>query len=545
MKHFIVSLLCLVLVLAMALTFTACDDDVMPGNGDAADNLPGGNSNGTQKTYTEEEAKIALAGMTEQLGQQTSVSVTVMASVAVTRNGVGLNVEIPMTVEADTEAAVYHISLTVPGVLTGENESRTLEVYITPDGTYIGSDGDVTDDRGEAAMGYEFVPGLSSDLIAKVIAMIGQDDDTDASSGLDGMGALPGADADMDAFFKTELKLTDTDGGYRLTVSADVRDTLNTYLPMLLGALHITPKTVAAKYLTPELLRAVCEMTTEEVLDFIDLRIGTEMTDWLLGYLLSYLGLDGTEPLTALDDADGEIPAVSDTRKAILDLYADTTVLELFAVFMDISIPEDMNEEQKVDFYTAFAANLLEDIPDESIGSLLTIPGSDETLSAFLTGLRFTDCRVTLTFTLTDTYLPTSVKAEAVLGWSKVKAKSSCTIGATAALVYDKAVTVPQTMLILPEEPEVSSIYDDTCMELVLKCKTNSFAMTSATLTIDGTVVQIQPEIDHQTGTVTFGNIPLSLIGDQSSPEAEIALVMNCTIGARTYTYTTTVTETL
>ena len=153
MKRILASLLCLLLVLSMALAFVACDSvaGTLPDDGNK-DTTPDNKPSDTKKPHTEEDAKTALVAMTAQLGTKKNFAADLTITVGTKQNGVNGSIEIPVSIEADTEAPLYHASVTIPGaimaLLDKGNNALTCEIYVTPDGLYVGTDGDVTDDLG-------------------------------------------------------------------------------------------------------------------------------------------------------------------------------------------------------------------------------------------------------------------------------------------------------------------------------------------------------------------------------------------------------------
>ena len=344
MKRILASLLCLLLVLSMALAFVACDSvaGTLPDDGNkdttpTPDNKP----SDTKKPYTEEDAKTALVAMTAQLGTKKNFAADLTLTVGTKQNGVNGSIEIPVSIEADTEAPLYHASVTIPGAIMALLDKGTTEDPTLP-----------------------VIP------------------DTD----LPGFTARP----------KAELKLVDGEnGGYLLTASVDVKDFLNAILSMMQNLLQVSPKTIAAQYLTGEVLATIGEMTVSDVLTLIDGYIGAEMTDTILEIVMNALTSTTTETDGEGDGTDQ--PAVSEVRAAFLSMFGDSKVIELilgFAAGDDDSAPAydpDMTEEQRAAFYEALAEALLGKIPDEEIGKI-TVPGTEMTIGDLLKGVIFTDC---------------------------------------------------------------------------------------------------------------------------------------------------------
>lgn len=566
MKRILASLLSLLLVLSMALAFAACDSvaGTLPDEGNKNPSVgPTDTPADTGKTYTEAEAKIALAGMTAQLSTKKNFAADIALSVNMGMNGMNTTVQIPVSLEADLEAALYHARIDVPGILMtmlgGGNSGMTVEMYLTPDGAYFGTDGDVTDDLGQPVMAYRYEPRLTSDLVAQILGWLQADDtpelpDTDTGAQEPITPGTPDLDAILSGLTvhpKTELKLEGGEkGGYLLTASVDVKDFLNMLMPILQNVLRTSPKTVAAQYLTGELLRAVGEMTVADILMLIDGYIGEETTDWILGVVMGAM----TSIATEADGGEGgtDEPVVSETRAAFLSMFGDSKVIELVLGFVGgegDSAPAydpDMTEEEMATFYQALAESLLGMIPDDEIGKLIAVPGTEMTLQDLLSGVAFTDCHASVTFTLTDAYLPTAVTAEAAAAVLKTpKSTYACTIGATASLSFDKAVTLPEEMPVLPEEDVFYIAADGDNLSVSISYSSEDFTIASATITdLNGETAHISANVDAETKTVTFTGVPLEYInGEAQVMTLDIEVVFTRVVGERTYTYTLLLTE--
>ena len=560
MKRILASLLCLLLVLSMALAFVACDSvaGTLPDDGNkdttpTPDNKP----SDTKKPYTEENAKTALVAMTAQLGAKKNFAADLTITVGTKQNGVNGSIEIPVSIEADTEAPLYHASVTIPGaimaLLDKGNSALTCEIYVTPDGLYVGTDGDVTDDLGNPVMAYLYEPKFTTDTIAEIIAWLAQDD-----SGADVPGTGEGTtedptspvipDTDLPGFTarpKAELKLVDGEnGGYLLTASVDIKDFLNAILSMMQNLLQVSPKTIAAQYLTGEALATIGEMTVSDVLTLIDGYIGAEMTDTILEIVMN--ALTSTTMETDGEGDGAETPEVSEVRAAFLSMFGDSKVIELilgFAAGDDDSAPAydpDMTEEQRAAFYEALAEALLGKIPDEEIGKI-TVPGTEMTIGDLLKGVIFTDCHASVTFTLTDTYLPTAVKAEAAVAILKApKATYAYQVTAGAALSFDANVTLPEEMPILPVEDTYRASVEGDNLTVSVSYFSDDFRIASATIVcLNGEAVDIKATVDEETKTITFTGIPQAYIdGEAQMMTFDIEVVFTRTVGERTYTYT-------
>lgn len=553
MKRILASLLCLLLVLSMALAFVACDSaaGTLPDDGNkdttpTPDNKP----SDTKKPHTEEDAKTALVAMTAQLGTKKNFAADLTITVGTKQNGVNGSIEIPVSLEADTEAPLYHASVTIPGaimaLLDKGNNALTCEIYVTPDGLYVGTDGDVTDDLGNPVMAYLYEPKFTTDTISEIISWLVQDD-----SGADVPGTGEGTtedptspvipDTDLPGFTarpKAELKLVDGEnGGYLLTASVDVKDFLNAILSMMQNLLQVSPKTIAAQYLTGEVLATIGEMTVSDVLTLIDGYIGEERTDAILEIVMNALA-------SATTETDGtDQPAVSEVRAAFLSMFGDSKVIELilgFAAGDDDSYDPGMTEEQRAAFYEALAEALLGKIPDEEIGKI-TVPGTEMTIGDLLKGVAFTDCHASVTFTLTDTYLPTAVKAEAAVAILKTpKATYAYQVTAEAALSFDANVTLPEEMPILPVEDTYRASAEGDNLTVSVSYFSDDFRIASATIVcLNGEAVDIKATVDEETKTITFTGIPQAYIGGEAQIMTfDIEVVFTRTVGERTYTYT-------
>ena len=558
MKRILASLLCLLLVLSMALAFVACDSvaGTLPDDGNK-DTTPDNKPSDTKKPHTEEDAKTALVAMTAQLGTKKNFAADLTITVGTKQNGVNGSIEIPVSIEADTEAPLYHASVTIPGaimaLLDKGNNALTCEIYVTPDGLYVGTDGDVTDDLGNPVMAYLYEPKFTTDTIAKIIAWLVQDD-----SGADVPGTGEGTtkdptspvipDTDLPGFTgrpKVELKLVDGEnGGYLLTASVDVKDFLNAILSMMQNLLQVSPKTIAAQYLTGEALATIGEMTVSDLLTLIDGYIGEEKTDAILEIVMNALTPAPTETDGTGDGTDQ--PAVSEVRAAFLSMFGDSKVIELilgFAAGDDDSAPAydpNMTEEQRAAFYETLAEALLGKIPDEEIGKI-TVPGTEMTIGDFLKGVAFTDCHASVTFTLTDTYLPTAVKAEAAVAILKTpKATYAYQVTAEAALSFDANVTLPEEMPILPVEDTYRASAEGDNLTVSVSYFSDDFRIASATIVcLNGEAVNIKATVDEETKTITFTGIPQAYIdGEAQIMTFDIEVVFTRTVGERTYTYT-------
>lgn len=560
MKRILASLLCLLLVLSMALAFVACDSaaGTLPDDGNkdttpTPDNKP----SDTKKPHTEEDAKTALVAMTAQLGTKKNFAADLTITVGTKQNGVNGSIEIPVSIEADTEAPLYHASVTIPGaimaLLDKGNNALTCEIYVTPDGLYVGTDGDVTDDLGNPVMAYLYEPKFTTDTITEIIAWLVQDDNgADVPGTGEGTTEDPTSpvipDTDLPGFTarpKAELKLVDGEnGGYLLTASVDVKDFLNAILSMMQNLLQVSPKTIAAQYLTGEVLATIGEMTVSDVLTLIDGYIGEERTDAILEIVMNALASATTETDGTGNGTDQ--PAVSEVRAAFLSMFGDSKVIELilgFAAGDDDSAPAydpGMTEEQRAAFYEALAEALLGKIPDEEIGKI-TVPGTEMTIGDLLKGVAFTDCHASVTFTLTDTYLPTAVKAEASVAILKTpKATYAYQVTAEAALSFDANVTLPEEMPILPVEDTYRASAEGDNLTVSVSYFSDDFRIASATIVcLNGEAVDIKATVDEETKTITFTGIPQAYIdGEAQIMTFDIEVVFTRTVGERTYTYT-------
>ena len=429
------------------------------------------------------------------------------------------------------------------------NNALTCEIYVTPDGLYVGTDGDVTDDLGNPVMAYLYEPKFTTDTIAEIIAWLVQDDNgADVPGTGEGTTEDPTSpvipDTDLPGFTarpKAELKLVDGEnGGYLLTASVDVKDFLNAILSMIQNLLLVSPKTIAAQYLTGEALATIGEMTVSDVLTLIDGYIGEERTDAILEIVMNALA-------SATTETDGtDQPAVSEVRAAFLSMFGDSKVIELilgFAAGDDDSAPAydpGMTEEQRAAFYEALAEALLGKIPDEEIGKI-TVPGTEMTIGDLLKGVAFTDCHASVTFTLTDTYLPTAVKAEAAVAILKTpKATYAYQVTAEAALSFDANVTLPEEMPILPVEDTYRASAEGDNLTVSVSYFSDDFRIASATIVcLNGEAVDIKATVDEETKTITFTGIPQAYIdGEAQIMTFDIEVVFTRTVGERTYTYT-------
>ncbi len=564
MKRILASLLCLLLVLSIALAFVACDSvaGTLPddGNKDTTP-IPDDKPTDTKKPYTEEEAKTALVAMTAQLGTKKNFATDLTITVGTKQNGVNGSIEIPVSIEADTEAPLYHASVTIPGaimaLLDKGNSALTCEIYVTPDGLYVGTDGNVTDDLGNPVMAYLYEPKFTTGTIAEIIAWLAQDD-----SGADVPGTDEGTtenptspvipDTDLPGFIarpKTELKLVDGEnGGYLLTASVDVKDFLNAILSMMPNLLQVSPKTIAAQYLTGEVLATIGEMTVSDVLTLIDGYIGEEKTDAILEMVMNAMASVKQE------NTDGDVteePEVSEVRAAFLSMFGDSKVVEVVLGFIGNengnapTYDPDMTEEQTAAFYEALAEALLEMIPDEEIGKI-TVPGTEMTIGDLLKGLIFTDCHASVTFTLTDTYLPTAVKAVAAAAILKTpKATYAFTVTAAATLSFDGNVTLPEKMLVLPAEDTYRASAEGDNLTVTVSYFSDDFRIASATIVyLNGEAVDIKATVDEETKTITFTGIPQAYVdGEAQIMTFDVEVVFTCTVGERTYQYTLLRTE--
>lgn len=562
MKRILAALLCLVLVLSMALAFVACDDaaDTLPDDGNKnTDTIPDDKPGNTKKPYTEKEAKTALTAMAAQLGTKKNFAADLTLTVGTKQNGLNGSVEIPVSIEADTEAPLYHASITIPGVfmalLDKGNSAMTCELYITPDGTYVGSDGDVTDDLGNPAMAYLYAPELTTDVIAEILAWLMRDDGSaDAlGTGTTAEQTVPGIPGDLPgltALPKTELKLADGEGGgYLLTASVDVKDFLNMLLLMMQNLMQVSLRATVAPYLTGELLGAIGEMTISDVLTLIDGYIGAEATDAILEIVMNALASVATDNLDG--EGGGEAPVMSEVRTAFLAMFGDRKVIELVLAYVGSegdSAPTydpDMTEEERTAFYGSLADALLGMIPDEKIGEV-TVPGTETKIGDLLGGVAFTDCHASVTFTLTDAYLPTAVKAEAAVAILKTpKASYAYSVTAGATLSFDKNVTLPEEMPVLPEEDTYIASAEGDNLTVSISYVPNDFTIASATIVLlNGEAVEIKATVDAETNTVTFTGIPQAYVDAEAQIMTfDIEVVFTRTAGERTYTYTLRRTE--
>lgn len=562
MKRILAALLCLVLVLSMALAFVACDDaaGTLPDDGNKnTDTIPDDKPGNTKKPYTEKEAKTALTAMAAQLGTKKNFAADLTLTVGTKQNGLNGSVEIPVSIEADTEAPLYHASITIPGaimaLLDKGNSAMTCELYITPDGTYVGSDGDVTDDLGNPAMAYLYAPELTTDVIAEILAWLMRDDGSaDApGTGTTAEQTVPGIPGDLPgltALPKTELKLADGEGGgYLLTASVDVKDFLNMLLLMMQNLMQVSLRATVAPYLTGELLGAIGEMTVSDVLTLIDGYIGAEATDAILEIVMNALASVATD--NADGEGGGEAPVMSEVRTAFLAMFGDRKVIELVLAYVGSegdSAPTydpDMTEEERTAFYGSLADALLGMIPDEKIGEV-TVPGTETKIGDLLGGVAFTDCHASVTFTLTDAYLPTAVKAEAAVAILKTPKASyaySVTVGAT--LSFDKDVTLPEEMPVLPEEDTYIASAEGDNLTVSISYVPNDFTIASATIVLlNGEAADIRATVDAETNTVTFTGIPQAYVDAEAQIMTfDIEVVFTRVAGERTYTYTLQRTE--
>lgn len=335
-------------------------------------------------------------------------------------------------------------------------------------------------------------------------------------------------------------KQNGVNGGYLLTASVDVKDFLNAILSMMQNLLQVSPKTIAAQYLTGEALATIGEMTVSDVLTLIDGYIGEERTDAILEIVMNALA-------SATTETDGtDQPAVSEVRAAFLSMFGDSKVIALilgFAAGDDDSAPAydpGMTEEQRAAFYEALAEALLGKIPDEEIGKI-TVPGTEMTIGDLLKGVAFTDCHASVTFTLTDTYLPTAVKAEASVAILKTpKATYAYQVTAEAALSFDANVTLPEEMPILPVEDTYRASAEGDNLTVSVSYFSDDFRIASATIVcLNGEAVDIKATVDEETKTITFTGIPQAYIdGEAQIMTFDIEVVFTRTVGERTYTYT-------
>lgn len=564
MKRILAALLCLVLVLSMALAFVACDDaaGTLPDDGNKnTDTIPDDKPGNTKKPYTEKEAKTALTAMAAQLGTKKNFAADLTLTVGTKQNDLNGSIEIPVSIEADTEAPLYHASITIPGaimtLLDRGDSALTCELYITPDGTYVGSDGDVTDDLGNPVAAYLYAPELTTDTIAEVLAWLTQDDGSADAPGTDGdtteEPTVPGIPGDLPGFTalpKTELKLVDGEGGgYLLTASVDVKDFLNMVLSMLQNLMQTSLRATVAPYLTGELLGAIGEMTISDVLTLIDGYIGEEKTDAILEIVMNALASAATDNLDG--EGDGEEPAMSEVRTAFLSMFGDSKVIELVLGFIagdDDSAPTydpDMTEEERTAFYGSLADALLGMIPDEKIGEV-TVPGTETKIGDLLGGVAFTDCHASVTFTLTDAYLPTAVKAEAAVAILKTpKASYAYSVTAGATLSFDKNITLPEEMPVLPEEDTYIASAEGDNLTVSISYVPNDFTIASATIVLlNGEAADIRATVDAETNTVTFTGIPQAYVDAEAQIMTfDIEVVFTRVAGERTYTYTLQRTE--
>lgn len=563
MKRIVVSLLCLAIVFAMALSFVACDEAAGTLRGGDGNAVTGGTTGGdttggaTTKTYTEEDAKLAFTGMAEQLGKQETYSVDVTITLKVPVRGMNIEVPIPVKVEADATAKIYHARIVIPGALTGDTVNSTVEVFLTPEGTYLGSDTDVTDDRGNTVMSYLFFPQVTSDIITEILAWIDRDEGTDpADTGLGDinfddiagsidLGDIPGS-AGLDDLLgfanklpKVKLKLeAGENGGYRLTASADAKELVNAMVSTVIGWLQYSPKDVAALIFKPERLATYGEMTVEALLANLDALLGEDTVDRILEQLLPYIA-GNTEKPAAYDavPTDGEggtdAPAVSEARQAVLDMFGDMSLLEIILASQGVELPDNQTAEDKAAMYEHIAETILAEFDEEKIGDLLTV-GEETTLNEFLQNVVFTECNASVTFTLTETYLPTAVTAEAKLGWQKPQSSSSVTASASVAYTYGQTVTLPDNMLLLPTGEKAYRDLSGDQIRIVLTCETNGFTVASAKATIGGETIDLQVSVDAETGTIILSGIELN--DDTSVGYLEVEVTMTKTVGDRTYT---------
>lgn len=573
MKRIVVSLLCLAIVFAMALSFVACDEaaGTLPdGDGNAVTggttggDTTGGKSDGgeTTKTYTEEDAKLAFTGMTEQLGKQETYSVDVTVTLKAPVRGMNIEVPIPVKVEADATAKIYHARIVIPGALTGDTVNSTVEVFLTPEGTYLGSDTDVTDDRGNTVMSYLFFPQVTSDIITEILAWIDRNEETDpadtglgdidlgninfddiaGSIDLDGITGSAGLD-DLLGFAnklpKVKLKLeAGENGGYRLTASADAKELVNAMVSTVIGWLQYSPKDVAALIFKPERLATYGEMTVEELLASLDALLGEDTVDRILEQLLPYIAGNTEEPATydaVPTDGEGETdtPAVSEARQAVLDMFGDMSLLEIILASQGVELPDNLTAEDKAAMYEHIAETILAEFDEEKIGDLLTV-GEETTLNEFLQNVVFTECSASVTFTLTETYLPTAVTAEAKLGWEKPQSSGSVTASASLAYTYGQTVTLPDDMLLLPTGEKAYRDLSGDQIRIVLTCETNGFTVASAKAMIGGEAIDLQVSVDAETGAIILSGIELN--DDTSVGYLEVEVTMTKTVGDRTYT---------
>lgn len=579
MKRIVVSLLCLAIVFAMTLTFVACDEaaGTLPGGdgnavtggttgGDTTGGMvDGGKSDGgeTTKTYTEEDAKLAFTGMTEQLGKQETYSVDVTITLKVPMKGINIEVPIPVKVEADATAKIYHARIVIPGALTKDTVNSTVEIFLTPEGTYLGSDADVTDDRGNMVMSYLFFPQVTSDIITEIVAWIDQDEGTDpadtglgdinlddinfdditGSIDLDDITGSVGLD-DLLGFTnklpKVKLKLeAGENGGYRLTASADAKELVNAMISTVIGWLQYSPKDVAALIFTSERLATYGEMTVEEMLASLDALLGEDTVDRILEQLLPYIAGNTEEPVTydaVPTDGEGETDAsaVSEARQAVMDMFGDMSLLEIILASQRVELSDNLTDADKEKMYEYIADMILAEFDEEKIGDLLTV-GEETTLNEFLQNAVFTECNASVTFTLTETYLPTAVTAEAKLGWQKPQSSGSVTASASMAYTYGQTVTLPDDMLLLPADEEAYEDLSGDQIRIVLTCETNGFTVASAKATIGGETIDLRVSVDAETGAIILSGIELN--DDTSVGYLEVEVTMTKTVGDRTYTY--------
>lgn len=540
MKHIWASLLCIALLLAMVLTLTGCPetgtgevkttDDGKTAGGDSTD------GSGAKK-YTEEDAKTALAGMNEQVTGQSKFAADLTISVTVPYAGMTADLSIPLTIETDTETNVYHLRATIPGILMGERRNTTVEAYVSPTGTYLGTDRDVTDENGKPVMSYLYFSEITTDFISGIIAGVPADDDNevigdpdgtvdfDDFEGLGDFGDLAGIRNVNPLLPRTTLKLTAAaGGGYYLTATADIAKAIRALMPTVVEMLGTSPRSLTAKILTVDRVREVGDMPVETLVARLDGTIGGAATDALLTQVVLYLRGN-----------TGETDEAFDVRK-FLDGCKGMTVLDAY-----LAVKGENSDAGQKPTYEAIVTELLSYVPDKSIGSLVTIPGTGETLTEYLAGMVVTACKASVTFTLTDTYLPTAAKAEAMVEWTKDGAIGGITVGAKATTAYDRAVILPEDLLVLPTETKDMVVFwmPGGHLDAVLTFELNGFSVSDATVQHNGTTVTVTPVVDAATGEISLSGIER----EEGVPTTEfkVTLTFTRTIGDHTYTYSETV----
>lgn len=508
MKRFALQLLCLLLVLSMGIAFAACDDDapIPTPEPDTESGTPAGDG---ETTYTEEDARVALTNMSTQLADQKNYSLATTLEITAKMGSETHTFNIPMVLSVDENANMC-AKLTVPESLKTYLGYGQIEVYLTDTGIYLGTDGPVVDAAGNPVVSYISTDVLTTGTLAELQSLV------DALFAIIGDETLPedtpatydAAETASPFTFSgltaptTSLTLTGiADGGYLLTAKADLMVALNAFLQSLTQALTFDPHAwLVENYgaVLPELLATYGEMTMEDVLDALDAQLGTETVDELLTVIAGYL-LGDTEDTLNDDGTDLEPSTPADELRAmIVEMTGGMKSVELLAAYwpMDGFPTYDAEAADQSEYYGELAAYLFALVPEGQIGEFSI---GDATIAELVGSVTVLSCKASVAFTLSENYLPTActVEADASIMYHEdatdlLKTKIyGVNVKATAALSFDKAVTLPTVVIPQPLIDSTDASYDGTTWEYGFSVQGNGFVVKKVTAVLNGETIEI------------------------------------------------------